>query len=324
MARAEALQLLGTIVSGKDPRPATSGKVGEVVRVYLARRKPALKPKSYDQIERHLLIHAKPLHSAEIHEITRRAIAELLAKIETGSGPVSRNRVRTSLSAFFAWCISEGLCDQNPVTGTGKAEEGGSRERVLSPAEIPKLWTTTVSGQHVCFIDILHLLLLTGQRREEIAGLMWSEVDWDRKVIVLPPERTKNRREHIIPLAPQALTVLHRAMNDNPTSFKNDGRVFKSFRWNEEKARLDAALKFAQPWRIHDVRRSCATHWADKLGVLPHHIEAILNHVSGHKAGVAGVYNKAKYEAEMRDALTRWAKWIEANASPSGASDRSS
>jgi integrase len=315
MARAEALQLLGTIVSGQDPRPATSGKVGEVVTLYLARRKPVLKPKSFDQIERHLLAHAKPLHSSELHEVTRRTVAELLAKVEQGSGPVSRNRVRSSLSAFYAWCIREGLTETNPVAGTGKAEEGGARERVLTPKEIAKIWTTLVAGQHVHFIDIVRLLLLTGQRREEIAGLMWSEVDFERKLIVLPAARTKNNRVHIIPLSPPTLAILRTNFHENITLGKgNDGRVFRSFRWNEEKARFDAALNFTQHWTIHDIRRSVATHLADKLGVLPHVVEAVLNHVSGHKAGVAGTYNRAKYEAEMRDALTRWADWIEANA----------
>jgi len=312
-ARAEALRLLGLIVSGEDPKPVTSGKLGEAVTLYLARRKPVLKSRSYAQVQRHLLTNAKPLHGFELHEITRRAIAELLAKVEQGSGPTSRNRVRSSLSAFFSWCISEGLTETNPVTGTGKANEQ-SRERVLSPKEIAKIWTTLVSGQHVCFIDVLQLLLLTGQRREEMARLMWSEVDFDRKVIVLPPERTKNKREHTIPLSPQVLAVLHRALHASPPSAKNDGKVFKTFKWHEEKARLDGALNFAQHWTIHDVRRSVATHMADKLGVLPHIVEAVLNHVSGHKSGVAGTYNKAKYLEEMRDALNRWAEWIEANA----------
>jgi len=320
MARAEALQLLGTIVSGEDPRPQSTGTFGEAVTLYLARRKPALRRKTFHEIERYLLTQAKVLHSAELHEITRRAVAELLAKIEQGSGPVARNRLRSALSAFLSWCIREGLVETNPVVGTGKAEENGSRERVLSPAEIAKLWTTQVSGQHVHFIDILRLLILTGQRREEIGGLRWSEVDFDARVIRLPPERTKNSREHIIPLSPPALEILRTNFREqNAIGRGNDGRVFAGFNFSHEKDKLDASLRLA-PWRIHDIRRSVATHMADKLGVLPHHVEGILNHVSGHKAGVAGVYNKSRYLDECRKALDRWAAWIEANASPSGAS----
>src|SRR5262249_4356060 len=146
-AREEALRLLGLIVSGEDPRPATSENLGGAVELYLSRRKPVLKPRSFEEIERHLLSHAKPLHSAQLHEVSRRQVAELLAKIEQGSGPVARNRVRSSLSAFFSWAIREGLCDFNPVSGTGKASEGGSRERVLTPKEIAAIWRTGVPGQ---------------------------------------------------------------------------------------------------------------------------------------------------------------------------------
>ncbi len=309
-ARQEALRLLGLIVSGADPRPASSENLGGVVELYLARRKAAMKPRSFEEIKRHLMAHAKPLHSSELHEVSRRTIAELLAKIEQASGPVARNRVRSSLSAFFNWAIREGLGELNPVTGTGKADEQ-TRERVLAPKEINAIWTRLVSGQHVAFIDIVHLLLLTGQRREEIGDLRWSEVDWDGKMIVLPPERTKNKRKHIVPLSEQALMVLYRAMHTGPASSYNDGRVFPGFSWSDEKARFDAGLKLPH-WTIHDIRRSVATLMADELGVLPHIVEAILNHVSGHKSGVAGIYNRARYLDEMRAALDKWGKWVEA------------
>jgi integrase len=310
-ARAEALRLLGLIVSGEDPRPATSENLGGAVELYLARRKPAMKPRSFEEIERHLLNHAKPLHRSELHEVSRRNIAELLAKIEQGSGPVARNRVRSSLSAFFSWAIREGLAETNPVQGTGKANEGGSRERVLTPKEIGKLWTTLVPGQHTAFVDVIRLLLLTGQRRDEIGGLIRSEVDWDRKVIVLPASRTKNKRVHIVPLSEPALEILGRAFADAPAASKgeNDGRVFHSFSWSDEKAKLDAGLRIA-PWRIHDIRRSVATMLGELGLAQPHIVETLLNHVSGHRAGVAGVYQRARYENECRAALEAWAEWI--------------
>jgi integrase len=312
-ARAEALRLLGLIVSGEDPRPEASEKLGATIELYLARRKSALKRKTFEEVERHLLKQSDPLHRYKLNEVDRRSVAELLAKIETASGPVARNRVRASLSAFWNWCIREGLCDLNPVTGTGKAEEQ-AKERVLSPKEIAAIWTTLVPGQNTAFLDVIHLLLLTGCRRGEIGGLRWSEIDWDQRLIVIPKERIKNNRDHTIPLSDQALIVLRRAMHDNPNGFKNDGRVFASFSWGDQKAKFDAGLGFKQHWSIHDIRRSVATLMAEKLGILPHVIEAILNHRSGHKAGVAGIYNRAKYLDEMRDALARWGEWIEANA----------
>jgi integrase len=306
MARAEALRLLGLIVSGKDPRPATSEAVGSVIELYLSRRKPGMKRNSYENISRHLLAHAKPLHATELHKLNRRAIAELLAKVEQGSGPVARNRVRASLSAFFAWCIKEGLCESNPVSGTGKADEGGSRERVLTKAELATLWRALTVGDN--YTDLVRLLLLTCQRREEIAGLRWSEVDFDAKLIRLGAARTKNSREHLVPLSKPALEILRAKHRNSGPNRENDSRVFRRFSWARKKDKFDATLGI-KPYRIHDLRRSVATGMAD-LGILPHIVESILNHVSGHKAGVAGIYNRAKYLDEMRIALDRWAEYI--------------
>jgi integrase len=305
MARAEALRLLGLIVSGKDPRPATSEAVGALVELYLSRRKAAMKPSSYEGVSRHLQAHAKPLHGTELHKVTRRAVAELLAKIEQGSGPVARNRVRASLSAFFAWAIREGLCESNPVAGTGKADEK-TRERVLSPKENAKIWSALGEGT---YDDVVRLLILTGQRREEIGGLMWSEVDFEAKLLRLGAARTKNNREHLLPLSAPALAILRRRAGEGNGSASNDARVFDGFSWPHGKEKLDAVLGLPH-WTLHDLRRSAATGMAEQLGVLPHIVEAVLNHVSGHKAGVAGIYNRAKYLDEMRAALDRWADYV--------------
>jgi integrase len=260
------------------------------------------------------------------------AIAVRLAEIETNSGPIARNRVRSSFSAFFNWAITEGFLETNPVTGTGKAEEGASRDRVLTKDEIVKLWRTLVGHQHCHFLDTVHLLLLTGQRRNEIAHLRWSEVDFDARVLRLPPERVKNNREHTVHLSKPAMRILwirhlectrgtiaeplvHPWNNDRThlpdggTHLNDSDRVFRGFSFGEEKARLDAAMKIA-PYRIHDIRRTVAT-WLGELGfAAPHVIEAILNHVSGYRAGVAGIYQRQRYEKECRDALDKWAEWI--------------
>ncbi len=183
---------------------------------------------------------------------------------------------------------------------------------MLTPKEIAKLWTTVVVGQHVDFIDAVRLLLLTGQRREEISGLRWSEVDFDAKLLRLPPERTKNKREHLVPLSEPALEILRiQACQVDAKDRSNDARVFRSFGWWREKARLDAGLNIPA-WHVHDIRRTVATMLGE-LGLAPPHIvETILNHVSGYRAGVAGVYQRAKYENECRAALDKWGKWVEA------------
>jgi integrase len=149
--------------------------------------------------------------------------------------------------------------------------------------------------------------------------MLWSEVDLDGSIWRIPAERTKNGRPHDLPLSQPAIAILrdrarHRRRDlvfgtgDGPfQGWSNakralDTRVLARLRKKDKKAQLAA-------WRLHDIRRTVATRLAD-IGVLPHVVEAILNHVSGHKAGVAGIYNRATYAAEKRMALDLWAKHV--------------
>jgi integrase len=307
-ARTEAKRLLGLVASRIDPaservRPAET--FGSEIARYLERKRPSLKPKTIIEVERHLVVHAKPLHRMRLAEIERRTIALRLAEIEQSSGPGARNRVRSSLSAFFAFAIREGFIEVNPVSGTGKADEGPSRDRILTQVELTAVLKALGSDP---FSDIVRLLILTGQRRSEIGGLKWSEVDFERGLIVLPPDRTKNKRVHELPMSTQIRAILERQPRLGEFVF---GRKWSS--WSRGKAGLDQRLNGMADWRLHDLRRTAATQMAE-LGVLPHIIEAILNHVGGHKAGVAGIYNRARYEGEMRQALQRWADQVEASA----------
>jgi integrase len=305
-ARAKALQLLGTVAGGSDPfAQALSGEgFPAAIERYLERKKASLKPSSFAEAGRYLRGHAAPLHSLRLSQIDRRKIAALLGEIETSCGPVSRNRLRSALSGFFSWCIQEGLIDVNPATGTGKADEGGSRERVLTQEELRKLWRSLGDD---AFSNVVRLLLLLGQRRNEIGKLAWSEIDVGRKVIVLPKERAKNGRQHELPLSTQALAIIAGIPRRNTTEFLFAKRGFTN--WDGAKQELDKRLGIA-PWRLHDLRRSCATYMGE-LGVLPHVVEQALNHVTGHKAGVAGTYNRSKMSDAVREGLQRWADWLE-------------
>src|SRR5262249_23011989 len=212
LARNEAKKLLGLAVSGDDPfaKPVPAEVFGHEVKRYLAKRKGALKPRTYEELERHLTNHALPLHRLRLSEIDRRTIALRLAEVETASGPTARNRVRSSLSAFFNWAIREGLLDTNPVTGTARANERGPRDRVFGQEELSEFWSALPVKGNGQFADICRLLLLTGQRRQEIGALRWSEVNLDRRLINLGAARTKNRRRHEVPLSRQALAILER------------------------------------------------------------------------------------------------------------------
>jgi integrase len=311
-ARNRARELLGTLAGGHDPfaQSLNSESFGAEIERYLLRKKASLKPRSFEEVERYMRKHCAPLHRLKLGEIDRRTIAVLLGQIEQASGPVARNRARSALSDLFSWCITEGLLETNPVQGTAKVDEGASRERVLSQEELRKLWRNLGEDK---FSDIVRLLLLTGQRRGEISALAWSEVRLAKGMIILPPARTKNKRQHELPLSRQALSIMERQPRRNSSAFLfSDVKGFKN--WDAAKARLDQRLGIAA-WTLHDLRRSCATGMAE-LGVQPHIIEAVLNHVSGHKAGVAGIYNRARYEGEMRSALQRWADHIDALTRP--------
>jgi integrase len=317
-ARETAVELYAKVKLKQDPAgDAREGlaraaeTMGAVLGRYLLVKKARLKPRSYVEVERHLLANCKPLHSQQLNKITRRDIAVRLSEIEGTSGPVTRDRVRASLSAFFAWLIREGLADANPVAGTSQASGDLRRDRVLSDDELRAIWISLVEGQYA---SIVRLLILTGQRREEIGGLRWSEVDLDHGVVTIAAERTKNKRPHRIPLTAAARAIIEA----QPRRLGRDmifGEGLGSFSgWGAAKTALDAriagsaladAVPALAPWRLHDIRRTAATRMAD-LGVQPHVIEAVLNHVSGHKAGVAGVYNRSSYDREVNAALGLW------------------
>jgi len=314
-ARNEARRLLGLVAQKTDPaseRIRPTETFGAEVERYLASKSTSLKTRTLTEVRRHLAIYAKPFHPLPLAKIDRRTIAIQLAEIETASGGVSRNRFRTSLSAFFAWAIREGLTENNPVSGTGKFSEGNGRDRVLSEMELTALFKALGDDD---FSDVIRLLLLTGQRRNEVGGLRWSEVDWSRNLIVFQPDRTKNKRLHELPMSSQVQAILARRRAPAVASRGQDGLgefVFGSrfTTWSTSKEWLDRRLNGMQPWRLHDLRRSAATHLGE-LGVLPHVIETILNHVSGHRAGVAGIYVRSKYQDQVRAALQTWGDYID-------------
>jgi integrase len=326
-ARREAKRLLGLVADGKDPADTkaeaslqAADTLGKITDQYLEVAKRKQRHRTHSEVTRYLLSAWKPLHSLSVFKITRRHITARVADIAEQHGVVSAARARTALSSMFNWAIREGLeIPANPVLGTNRPEQPKSRDRVLSDAELSEVW-------HACGDDdygrILRLLILTAQRRDEVGGMQWSELDTADEQWILPSARTKNHREHVLPLVPAALVLLPARRADRDYVFgdgpRREGDQHRGFSgWSKSKATLDARILAARKkvdpdakalpnWTVHDLRRTAATAMADQLSVLPHVVEAILNHVSGHRAGVAGVYNRARYQAEIRDALERW------------------
>jgi integrase len=270
-------------------------------------------------------------------KIERRTIASRLAELTVSHTPKVSDAVRSSLSAFFTWAMKEGLIDSHPVIGTNRAHEARSRDHVLTADEIREVWNALPDSDYG---DIVRLLIRLGLRRDEVGSLSWSEVDLHRALITLPGSRTKNGREHTVPLAPAALAILEsrwRKWQEKHQSHDNDedqrdfifGNGQGGFSgWSKSKAALDQSILEARQtaakkslgdptkvkpimWRLHDLRRTMSTVMHDELGIPPHIVEATLGHISGHKAGVAGTYNRARYEQQVRAALERWATHIE-------------
>jgi integrase len=312
-ARKTATDLHAQVRLGRDPSgEKTEGRIRAAETVaaalasYLPYQRSHLKPRSYTEVERHLLKHCKPLHGLQLDKVDRRTVAARMTAIATKSGDVTANRVRASLAAFFAWAIREGLAEFNPVAGTGRREER-SRERVLTDPELKAIWAATAGGDD--YSAVVRLLALTGARASEIGALRRSEIEGDR--IFLPGSRTKNGRPHVIPLAPAALELLEGRPSRADRDFvfgRQPDRPLTG--WSVCKVALDARIGDAvKGWTHHDLRRTLATRLGE-LGVAPHIIEALLNHVSGHKHGVAAVYNRANYEIQKRQALTLWAEHL--------------
>src|SRR5262249_48856445 len=238
-ARSLAKDVLARVRLGEDPlalkheaHARASETLGAQLPRYLAFKHASLRPRSFAQVERHLTVHAKPLHNRPLASLAddRRSVALLLAKVATESGPTEADMVRSSLSACCTWLMREGVLDANPIIATNKAPQNGARTRVLSEADLKAIWNGLDDDRYGA---IVKLLVLTGLRREEIGGLRWDEIDLERELIHLPAERCKNKHAHDAPLSASALAIL-------TAQPRGGDLVFESFgSWGRGKARLD-------------------------------------------------------------------------------------
>ena len=208
------------------------------------------------------------------------------------------------------------------MTGLRAPKPADARERTLEDQEIKAFWQAA-SDASWPFASIYRLLLLTGARREEVAGMRWSELDLDAGVWMLPGSRTKNSRDHRIPLAPQAIALLDRlaiAAIEAGLGYKDGDLVFSTTGhsspsgFSKAKTALDARMKAIlgarfKDWRIHDLRRTCATGM-ENLGIDTRVVETALNHVSGTKAGIVGVYQRSDHRDAVAAAFRAWAQRV--------------
>jgi len=242
------------------------------------------------------------------------ATVALLDHVRAERGPIAANRLRAMARACWTWATRRGSLPANPWAATPRPAAERARERVLSDAELADLWRISATLPHPWF-GFLRLLILTGQRRGEVAALAWAELDLAAAEWRLPAVRAKNHRAHTVPLSPAALAVLAEvprvagqslvfgnARGTPPSGF---GRLTDRLEAAMQEAAAEAG-RSCPPWTLHDLRRTVATG-LQRLGVRLEVTEALLNHVSGSRSGIVGVYQRHGWEPEKRAALEAWA-----------------
>jgi integrase len=282
------------------PGAKTARTFAATISMYLEARRDGLKPSTYEAQDRHLHTHWRPLHDIALAAITRADVAGVLTTITKSKGPVSANRARSTLQKFFTWAIGEGMCDHNPVVGTNKREENEPRERSLSDAETAVVWLAAPDNDYG---RNLKMILLTGCRRDEIGSLRWSEIDMGARTITLPRERTKNRKEHVVPLTDGALAILSSIDRNDREFVFGRTRAGGYSGWSKSKGQFDGLVSLKEPWTVHDLRRTVRTGLG-KLGIQPHVAEAALNHLPPK---LIRTYDRNTYAEEKRAALDQWA-----------------
>jgi integrase len=255
----------------------------------------------------------KPIAEIDGHDIhslideTRRSGAPGLERRSAGPTDARARVMLSCLSKMFGWLVQHRMVSQNPCKDVHRPEASRARDRVLTHAEIVKFWRATAVEREE-FSALLKLLLLTGCRLNEVARMTRAELSDDGATWNIPAARTKNHRLHMVPLSPAARELIARVAQEGQLVFTTNGRSPVSG-WSKIKQRLDRAMKIP-PWRLHDLRRTAVTGMAE-LGIRPDVIERAVNHVSGTRGGIAGVYNRSELLPERRAALERWALHVE-------------
>jgi integrase len=334
-ARARAREALQLVALGQDPilvkkataeaaKVAAEDRVERVVTLYVERHlKPNGKPGYAETQEGLLRNHVVPRWGQRrIGDVTKREVVALIDGLTDAGMTTGANRVFAATRALFNFALRRELIATTPFLGLKPPLAETSRDRVLTEAEVRLFWRAA-DAVGFPFGPAAQLLLLTAQRRDEVIRMVRSEVDGD--LWTLPAERTKNSLEHLVPLAPPALSILGAV----PPIAGAAGYIFTRTGdapmsdYASTKARLDKAMLAIareeataagrdpdgielQPWRLHDLRRTASTGMA-RLGIPLHVTEAVLNHRSGTLGGLAGIYNRYQYLDEKRAALEAWA-----------------
>lgn len=317
-ARAEAERLAILIAQGIDPGEAERQRRRESVDLafdnYSDRFAEACVGEGWRRlVKRSLELHVKPvLGSKPLPNLTRIDIVAVFDRMPRAQIANIRN-VFAVLRRLLRWAVSRGDIDRSPMEGMETPPPVKPRDRWLSDEELGRIWMTA-PNTHSCFGPIIRLLIVTGQRREEVSSLRWEELNRKDLLWTLPGERAKNGEPNRIPLNELAVAILDEVAGS--AIWPRSGRMFTTSRggrftgYSKGKIKLDLLMSQdgREPlpdWRLHDLRRTLATGF-QRLGVRFEVTEAVLNHVGGSRAGVAGIYQRHDWKDEKREAMKSW------------------
>ena len=314
-ARRKALDAVAAVSDGHDPAGDKRARreamtVADLASLYVERYAKRNK-KSWAEDERVLRVDVLPtISSMKAAAVKRRDVLDIIdAKAEAGKLTQSTH-VLAVVRKMFGWAVDEDYLEVSPAVGIKPRAKPVKRDRVLSEDEVRKIWSVLPGAAlRAVTADAFRLLFLTGQRSGEVCGMVRGEIDLDRATWTIPGERTKNGLTHLVPLSAAVMAIVERRIEragegrDAPL-FSHVGKPIES-NAVAHAARLKLQI-CDEAWTPHDIRRTVATMMGD-LGIMPHIVESVLNHISGFRAGVAGVYNRNQYEPEKRRALDMWA-----------------
>jgi integrase len=322
-ARTKAIEVKGQAASNLDPVAVRTQKQVAVEKAsakmaatafsiirqqFFDEHLPTLRPTTVKEYERVLTRTFAAWDAIPLEEIAGPMVE---ATLNTISGKYMRNRSRAYVRVLFNWAVEEEILSVSPVKKLTKRKkkltEEVSRARVLSEGEISDLWNTKADYP---FGPMFKLLLLTGQRRNEVAGMRWQDIDLEQALWTLPGALTKNKEQHTVPLSVQVIAILKTLPRIGETYVITTSGKTSVSGFSKAKTNLDNASGVTG-WRWHDLRRTFATFAAEHLETPQAVVEAVLNHKSGTTSGLAGVYNRAKYTKQKAASLQAWANLVD-------------
>jgi integrase len=340
-AREEARRTTTLAAAGKDPRLIRSAAkhkrqeerrntfascADEFLERHVERR---LRPSTQREYRRILKgSDTRAWRDRPITQIGKRDVLDVIESMDERGSPGASKRALVYLRKFFNWCAERDIIGVTPTDRIRPPHPEVKRDRVLSDEEIRDL-LVALEAERSVFGPLLRVLLLTGQRRAEVASMLGSElrdIENANALWEIPGHRTKNKHSHLVPLSTAVRSLILSLPRVDNLVFTTTGATPVSG-FGKVKARLDANIqrmrsiegRSAMPaWTLHDLRRTMVTVMNEKLGVAPHVVEAVVNHMSGlAKAGVAGVYNRALYLEDRKGALQNGAEYVGDLSGPS-------